>query len=172
MSLKESSDAPVLETEAAASASAVIPPRKLLRSQTFKALHYRSFALLWIGMILSNVGTWVQVIAQSLLVLQLTNNSGLALGLISFAQEAPFLVFSLVGGSTADRVTSGDFSLLRKAYKSSMLLCWAPSRSPGWSSSGKSPCLPCWRGSRSALINRPDLRLFRGSCPRKISPTP
>ncbi len=56
-SLKESSDAPMLETEAAAPTSAVIPPRKFLRSQTFKALHYRNFALLWIGMILSNVGT-------------------------------------------------------------------------------------------------------------------
>ncbi|MFZ0925505.1 MAG: hypothetical protein WCE82_05440 [Halobacteriota archaeon] len=55
--MKESSDAAVLETEAAVSASAGIPPRKLLRSQTVKALHYRSFALLWIGMILSNVGT-------------------------------------------------------------------------------------------------------------------
>ena len=83
--MKESSDAPALETEAAVSTSAVIPPRKFLRSQTFKALHYRNSALLWIGMILSNVGTWVQIIAQSLLVLQLTHNSGLALGLISFA---------------------------------------------------------------------------------------
>lgn len=86
--MKESSDAPVLETEAATSTSAVIPPRKFLRSQTFKALHYRNVALLWIGMIPSNVGTWVQIIAQSLLVLQLTHNSGLALGLISFAQAA------------------------------------------------------------------------------------
>ncbi|MDD1721204.1 MAG: MFS transporter [Euryarchaeota archaeon] len=78
--------------------------RRLTRVQTFKSLHYRDFALLWVGMILSSVGTWIQIIAQSLLVLQLTNNSGFALGLISFAQAAPFLVFSLVGGSFADRV--------------------------------------------------------------------
>jgi len=71
-------------------------------------------------------------------------------------------VFSLVGGSTADRVTSGDFSLLRKAYKSSMLLCWAPSRSPGWSSSGKIAVLAVLAGitlsfdqpTRFALIPR------------------
>jgi len=115
--LKESSDAPALETEAAVSTSAVIPPRKFLRSQTFKALHYRNFALLWIGMILSNVGTWVQIIAQSLLVLQLTHNSGLALGLISFAQAAPFLVFSLVGGSTADRIDKRRLLLVTQSLQ-------------------------------------------------------
>jgi MFS family permease len=107
----------VLETEAVTSTSAAIPPRKFLRSQTFKALHYRNFALLWIGMILSNVGTWVQIIAQSLLVLQLTHNSGLALGLISFAQAAPFLVFSLVGGSTADRVDKRRLLLVTQSLQ-------------------------------------------------------
>ncbi len=78
--------------------------RRLTRLETFKALHYRDFALLWVGMTLSSIGAWVQIIAQSLLVLQLTNNSGVALGLISFTQATPFLVFSLVGGGIADRV--------------------------------------------------------------------
>ncbi|HYB59791.1 MAG TPA: hypothetical protein VEB88_06050, partial [Candidatus Acidoferrales bacterium] len=91
--MNELTETTALETEAAASSSVTLPPQKFLRSQTFKALHYRSFALLWFGMILSNVGTRVQIIAQSLLVLQLTNNSGLALGLISFFQAAPFLIF-------------------------------------------------------------------------------
>jgi hypothetical protein len=48
-------------------------------------------ALLWGGLILSNTGTWMQVIAQSLLVLQLTQNSGVAPGIVSFAQASPFL---------------------------------------------------------------------------------
>ncbi len=78
--------------------------RRLRKIQTFKALHYRDYALLWAGMTLSSIGTWIQIIAQSLLVLQLTNNSGVALGLISFVQAAPFLVFSLVGGGLADRI--------------------------------------------------------------------
>lgn len=76
------------------------------------------------GTISSNVGTWVQIIAQSLLlVLQLTNSSGLALGLISFVQAAPFLIFSLVGGSTADRVDKRA-SCYTKLAKSCMLLRW------------------------------------------------
>ena len=102
--LKDSDKTSALETEAAASATPVAPTRHLFRSQTFKALHYRNFALLWGGMLLSNTGTWMQIIAQSLLVLQLTQNSGVALGIISFAQASPFLVFSLVGGGMADRV--------------------------------------------------------------------
>jgi len=37
---------------------------RLKNVQTFKALQYRNFALLWFGLILSNIGTWVQIIAQ------------------------------------------------------------------------------------------------------------
>ena len=115
--MNELTETIALETEAAASSSVTLPPQKFLRSQTFKALHYRSFALLWFGMILSNVGTWVQIIAQSLLVLQLTNNSGLALGLISFFQAAPFLIFSLVGGGTADRVNKRRLLLVTQSLQ-------------------------------------------------------
>ena len=83
-SLNESNETTVLETEAAALFSAILPPRKFLRSQAFKVLHYRNFALVWLEMTLSNVGKWVQIIAQPLLVSQLTKKSGLALGIISF----------------------------------------------------------------------------------------
>ncbi|MGZ4919833.1 MAG: MFS transporter [Halobacteriota archaeon] len=95
--------------------------RSFTRIQTFKALHYRDYALLWVGMILSSIGTWIQIIAQSLLVLQLTNNSGVALGLISFTQAAPFLVFSLVGGGVADRVDKRKLLL----YTQSLQIAYA-----------------------------------------------
>ena len=39
------------------------------RFATFSALRYRDFRLLWIGLVVSALGTWMQVIAQSLLVL-------------------------------------------------------------------------------------------------------
>jgi len=68
-------------------------------------------------MILSSIGTWIQVIAQSLLVLQLTNNSGVALGLVSFTQAAPFLVFSFVGGGLADRVDKRRLLLLTQSLQ-------------------------------------------------------
>jgi len=115
--LTDSDETIALETEAAASAATVTPPRNLFRSQTFKALHYRNFALLWGGMLLSNTGTWMQIIAQSLLVLQLTHNSGVALGIISFAQASPFLVFSLVGGGMADRVDKRRLLLVTQSLQ-------------------------------------------------------
>jgi MFS family permease len=115
--LKASDETRALETEAAASAATVSPPRNLFRPQTFKALHYRNFALLWGGMLLSNTGTWMQIIAQSLLVLQLTQNSGVALGIISFAQASPFLIFSLVGGGVADRVDKRRLLLVTQSLQ-------------------------------------------------------
>ena len=40
----------------------------------FRALSHRNFRLFWIGAFLSNVGTWMQAVAQGWLVLQLTNS--------------------------------------------------------------------------------------------------
>lgn len=50
-----------------------LPPKGKL--QTFRALRYRNFRLLWISLIVSSIGTWMQILAQSLLVLRITHNS-------------------------------------------------------------------------------------------------
>jgi MFS family permease len=70
--------------------------------KTFRALRYRDFRLLWIGLIASAVGTWMQIVAQSLLVLHITHGSAFALGSVSLAQALSFLLFALIGGSVAD----------------------------------------------------------------------
>ncbi len=72
--------------------------------QTFRALRYCNFRLLWIGLIVSAIGTWMQIVAQSLLVLKITHGSAFALGAVSLAGAASFFLFALVGGSVADRV--------------------------------------------------------------------
>jgi len=77
------------------------PPKKL---QTFRALHYRDFRLLWISLIVSSIGTWLQIVSQSLLVLKITHNSPIALGIVSLAQAASFFLFAFIGGSVADRI--------------------------------------------------------------------
>ena len=53
---------------------------------------------------LSNTGTWVQRIAQDWLVLDLTHSSATALGLVTSLQFGPSLLFSVFGGTLADRV--------------------------------------------------------------------
>jgi MFS family permease len=70
--------------------------------QTFRALRYRDFRLLWVGLAVSAIGTWMQIVAQSLLVLKITHGSAFALGTVSLAQALAFLLFALVGGSVAD----------------------------------------------------------------------
>jgi MFS family permease len=66
------------------------------------ALLSRDFRILWIGAFTSTIGTWMQKIAQSWLVLSLTG-SAWYLGLDSFLGELPILLFTLVGGVIADR---------------------------------------------------------------------
>jgi len=69
----------------------------------FAALQHRNFTLLWSGLIVSNVGTWMQNVAQGWLVLQLTN-SPLWLGLLGLSFALPMIVLPLVGGAVTDRV--------------------------------------------------------------------
>jgi MFS family permease len=68
-----------------------------------RALRNRSFRLFWTGNFLSNIGTWMQNVAQGWLVLTLTNSS-FWLGVVGFAGSIPFLIFTLFGGVIADRV--------------------------------------------------------------------
>ena len=69
----------------------------------FRALGYRNFRLFWAGAFLSNIGTWMQTVAQGWLVLHLTD-SAFWLGVDGFAATSPGLVLTLLGGVFADRV--------------------------------------------------------------------
>jgi MFS family permease len=69
----------------------------------FRAFSHRNYRLFWTGAFLSNVGTWMQAVAQGWLVLKLTN-SPFWLGLDAFMATSPGFVFTLVGGVFADRI--------------------------------------------------------------------
>src|SRR5260370_4986846 len=58
---------------------------------------------MWIGACTSSIGTWMQVMAQGLLILRLSKNSAFLLGLDAFLAGIPIFLFSLVGGVVADR---------------------------------------------------------------------
>jgi len=73
-------------------------------SRIAAALTYRDFRVLWTGAFTSSIGTWMQKVAQSWLVLTIAgSSSAFFLGLDSFLGEAPILLFTLVGGVVADR---------------------------------------------------------------------
>jgi len=71
-------------------------------SRSFQPFRYRDFRLMWIGAFTSTCGTWMQSVAQSWLVLELTG-SAFYLGLVGFLADLPIMLFSLVGGVVADR---------------------------------------------------------------------
>ena len=68
-----------------------------------RALNHRDFRLFISGQLISQIGTWMQSVAQSWLVLELTN-SPFRLGLISALQYGPMLCLSFVAGAIADRL--------------------------------------------------------------------
>jgi len=70
--------------------------------RVFKAFEYRDFRLMWFGACTSSIGTWMQILAQSWLVYQLSN-SPLYLGIDQFLGQIPIFLLSLFGGVFADR---------------------------------------------------------------------
>jgi MFS family permease len=73
-------------------------------SPTFRSLHNPNYRRYAAGGVVSNTGTWMQRVAQDWLVLQLTANSGLAIGITTGLQFLPFLLLSPLAGLVADRI--------------------------------------------------------------------
>ncbi|MDR0849307.1 MAG: MFS transporter [Propionibacteriaceae bacterium] len=81
--------------------------RKVWRSflATFTSLKFFNYRLWFCGALISNMGAWVQRIGQDWLVLkELTDNSGLAAGVVTALQFAPVLALSAWAGVVADRL--------------------------------------------------------------------
>src|SRR5437660_11164911 len=70
--------------------------------RTFSALRHRNFRLFFAGQLISLIGTWMQNTAQGWLVYQLTHSKVL-LGVVAAAGSAPMMLFSIWGGSIADK---------------------------------------------------------------------
>ncbi len=80
----------------------------------FAALVVPNFRLYLAGQSVSLPGTWMQVVAQSWLVLQLSG-SGAVLGLVAAAQFLPVLLLGPYGGLVADRVDKRRLLLCTQA---------------------------------------------------------
>ncbi|MGH8794671.1 MAG: MFS transporter [Stackebrandtia sp.] len=71
-------------------------------AETFRSLTIRNYRLFAAGQLISLIGMWMQIVAVDWLVLQLSGDSGTALGLVTALQFTPLLVLSLYGGKLAD----------------------------------------------------------------------
>lgn len=74
-----------------------------IHHKRYAALSYRNFTLLWSGLIVSNMGTWMQNVTNGWLVLQLTN-SPLWLGMLGLSFAVPMIVIPPFAGAVVDRV--------------------------------------------------------------------
>ncbi|MFT3895784.1 MAG: MFS transporter [Anaerolineales bacterium] len=103
---------PVLEEtgESVGSTEAVAAPR----SGTFAAMRHRNFQLYFGGMLISSIGTWMQIIAQGWVVYQL-GHSELILGLVAFASAIPVLIVSPWAGVIVDRVSRQKLLMLTQS---------------------------------------------------------
>jgi MFS family permease len=75
---------------------------RLATHDTFRSFDVRNFRLFFGGQLISQIGNWLTLVAQTLLVLKLTD-SGYALGALAAAQFGPVLVLGAFAGLVADR---------------------------------------------------------------------
>jgi MFS family permease len=99
----------------------ITPPRTAVNS-TFSAMRHRNFQLYFGGQLISNIGTWMQIIAQGWVVYQI-GHSELTLGLVAFASAIPVLLISPWAGVVVDRVSRRN--LLIMTQTGAMLLAFA-----------------------------------------------
>src|SRR3989338_6050080 len=79
--------------------------------QTFRALKSRNYRLIFIGSLISFIGTWMQMVAVGWLVYRLTN-SPFMLGMVGFISQIPAFAVAPFGGVIADRLDRRKVLLL------------------------------------------------------------
>jgi MFS family permease len=85
-------------------------------SPTFRSLRNRNYRIYYAGGVVSNVGTWMQRIAQDWLVIQLADNDGIALGITTGLQFLPMLLLGPWGGMLADRYSKRKLLILTQVF--------------------------------------------------------
>lgn len=89
-----------------------------------RSLNHRDYRLYLSGQVLSQVGRWMQSVAQAWLVLELTG-SPLQLGLISTLQFTPMLLFAVFSGAVADRFPKRRLLLFTQSVSTAQSLALA-----------------------------------------------
>src|ERR1700729_3267334 len=88
------------------------------------SLRQHNYRLYFSGQLISVVGTWMQTIAQSFLVLGLTH-SGTQLGLVTAVRFLPIFLFGPLGGVVADRLDKRRVLYLTQALSGLLAAAFA-----------------------------------------------
>ena len=121
-------------------------------ADTFRSLRTRNAKLFFGGMLVSNIGTWMQATAQALLVLRLTGK-GTSLGLITAAQFLPMLLFGPWAGVLADRINRRKMTIVTQTGLSVQAVALAVADLSGRATVGLVAVLAFVLGTFSALDN-------------------
>jgi MFS family permease len=84
-------------------------------TRTFSAMRHRNFRLFFWGQLVSVIGVWMQVTAQQWLVYRVTG-SQTSLGLVTFINFLPVLLFSLFMGVVADQFSRRKLLLFTQSW--------------------------------------------------------
>jgi MFS family permease len=104
--------------------TAMAEPRGPQRAAAFRALGTRNYRLLFIGQVLSVVGTWVQATAVGWIVLHETHDST-GLGIVIALQWLPLLVLGAYAGTVADRIDKRWILIVANAAAAAIALATA-----------------------------------------------
>jgi MFS family permease len=107
------------------------PSRTPRWREIFRALRHRNFQLFFTGQLISLVGTWMQVIAESWLVYRLTGSS-LLLGSVGFAAQIPVFLVAPIGGAVADRHNRRNLIVATQACSMVLAFIYATLTLSGW----------------------------------------
>lgn len=98
------------------------------RSTLFDPFRYRDFRLLWTGLLVSNLGTWMQLTSLGYLVVQLSGSARLAslnVGILGASSAVPVVLLSPLAGVVADRFPRRSVLFITNAFEVAFALALA-----------------------------------------------
>ncbi|MEP7201141.1 MAG: MFS transporter [Ilumatobacteraceae bacterium] len=93
----------------------------MAKSQMFRSLEHRNARLFFLGLSLSNIGSWIQMTAVSLLVYQRTGKAT-DVGITLFCQFLPMLVLGVWAGAVADRSDKRKVTMITQSAQAALAI--------------------------------------------------
>ena len=129
----------------------------MAQSQMFRSLEHRNARLFFLGLSFSNIGSWIQMTAVSLLVYQLTGKAT-DVGITLFCQFLPMLVLGVWAGAIADRVDKRKMTMLTQSGQAALALLLGVLALAGWATPARHlPRLARQRRRRRRWTTRRDV---------------